>query len=103
MTYIEKAKSVYSTGYAKLTEIKTTIDTIQRINFRLTSAQYRQLAMHHRQMMIDLDELNVCLAVHEAMEEPDNETIASVIKAEAEVYAGIYTIEELIRETLSSQ
>ena len=102
MHYIDKAKSVFVTGHAKLTEIKTVLTTIQRINFKVPTQQYRQLSAYYNQMKIDLDELNLCLEIHEAMSNPDDETIASVIQAEAEVYAGICDVEELIKILLGT-
>lgn len=102
MTYIEKAKSVYTTGHAKLEELTTTLDTIKRVSFKVPTIQYRQLVIYHHKMKIDLDELNVCLSIHDMMEDPDDETIASVIRAEAEVFASICDIDERIQLLLSA-
>ena len=103
MTYIDKATRTYNIGLAKLTEIETTLSTVYKLNLKVSSDTYRKLCTYQRQFVIDLDELELCLNIHELMEEPDDETINSVIQAESEVIAAMTDIDELIKLLLSSK
>lgn len=97
MTYLQLAQAQYATGYARQTEIEITLRSINNLNMKIKSDIHRQLVNNYRQLVIDLDDLEFCLTLHQTMTDPDDETINSLIQAGAEVKAAIDEIDDILK------